>query len=673
MANEIGTTLLNGLTNSSFNLGEMSKTLAEAEVAGKRSFIEQKQEKTNTELDAIKYLKTNLTAFQSYVTDLASPDLFTQKSATSSNESIVTVTASEGASPASYNIESKQLAQVHTEVSDQLYASSASTITDGTLTIDVAGQSHSITVSSAEGNNTLEGLRNYINSGDYGVNASIVNNGGNYQMMFTSKTQGAAGQVTLGGTTDVASSTTTTSMGQDAQMVLNGLTLSSSTNTFDEAIEGVTFQLQTASPGTQNTVSVSQDTSNIKDTINQFVDVYNQLHTITDELGSYDKSDLTQEELESEEYQYYGDLAGSSLLRSVESQLRSSLSGAIDELETNFSSLSMIGVSFDREGKLEVDAAELDNAINNNLDKVASLFAKGGSSDDNLVNVLSGSDKTVTGNYDLNITQTATRAAIDGGAANLVDDGTGTMVVDLGADATFDISVDGSTASTVTIGAGQYTLDELASTMTTAINNLDAVKNSGASVSVTNDGSKLSIASEKFGGNSAIDLSAVTNFADSGLTAASATGQNVDGTLTDKDGVSINIGAYVDPEDGRKIEISDFASKDGEFVSMRGLSFEVLGGATGDRGTITFAQGFASRLNETVNTLFDTDNGLISKRMESLNNKLDDYQEQSTELDDRYQMLLQKYQMQFSSLQSILSSTEQTRSFLTQRFGGDSN
>jgi flagellar hook-associated protein 2 len=59
--------------------------------------------------------------------------------------------------------------------------------------------------------------------------------------------------------------------------------------------------------------------------------------------------------------------------------------------------------------------------------------------------------------------------------------------------------------------------------------------------------------------------------------------------------------------------------------------------------------------------------------MESLNNKLDDYQEQSSELDDRYEMLLQKYQMQFSSLQSILSSTEQTRSFLTQRFGGDSN
>ena len=86
MANEIGTTLLNSLTNSSFDIGGMSKVLAEAEVAGPKAILERSQTKVNTELDAIKYMQANLSAFTSYVTDLSSPDLFSNKSASSSDE-----------------------------------------------------------------------------------------------------------------------------------------------------------------------------------------------------------------------------------------------------------------------------------------------------------------------------------------------------------------------------------------------------------------------------------------------------------------------------------------------------------------------------------------------------------------------------------------------------------
>ncbi|MDG6777625.1 flagellar filament capping protein FliD [Thiomicrorhabdus sp. zzn3] len=779
MANEIGNALLTSLTNSSFDIGNMSKVLAEAEVAGPRAILEKNQEKVSTELDALKYLKTNLEAFNTYLTDLSSPDTFGQKNVTSSNDGIVSVSASSTAALASYQIESKQLAQAHTLVANQGYSSPSDTISAGTLSIQVGGQSHSITVDAS--NNTLEGLQKVINNGDYGVTASIINNGGSYQMMFTSKETGAAGEVSISGLADFdTAGFTTTAEAQDAVMVLNGLTVTSSTNTFDSVIEGVSFQLNSASPGVMNAVSVGQDSEGVKEAITSFVDVYNQLDTILDELGSYSTDELTAEELESEEYQYYGDLAGSSLLRSVKYQVRESLSGAMEMLSgSSYQSLTDIGISFDREGKLVLDSAKLDSAISSDMQAVSSLFSKGGSSSDPLINVISGGDNTQTGNYDLNITQLAERAAVTGGAAifstdqrlsgDRVIDSTaaltidagasftldvvggpnaGTFNVDLtavagtyaskdevaaaiqsqlggapvtvaydsaqsrfeitanagegsvtlsnivglnnqgfsqasyagenlidlsGADATFNVKIDDATASAVTIQAGRYTLDELSQTMATSINNNADVKAAGAQVSVTNDGNAMTITSSRFGAFSTVELTGFTGFASAGFTAdLTDVGQNVDGTITTASG-TLNIGAYADAEDGRLVKISDYAVIAGNPAEVQGLQFEVLGGLTGARGTITYEQGFASKLEETIGNLFDSDYGLIGQRIDSLNNKMDKYSEKSDDIDARYERLLMKYQLQFSALQSIISSTEQTRNYLSATFSNNNN
>ncbi|MEA1988100.1 MAG: flagellar filament capping protein FliD [Pseudomonadota bacterium] len=779
MANEIGNTLLNSLTNSTFDIGNMSKALAEAEVAGPKAILERSQTKTGTELDALKYLKTNLEAFNSYVTDLSSPTLFGQKNVTSSNEGVVSVTTTSEATLASYQVESRQLAQSHTLVANKGFNSTSDTVSSGTLDIQVAGQTHAITVDAS--NNTLEGLQNVINSGDYGVTASIINNGGSYQMMFTSKQSGAAGEVSISGLTDFdVDGLTTTAEAQDAVMILNGLTVTSASNTFDNVIKGVNFQLNSASVGALNTVSVGQDTQNVTDTITSFVDVYNQLDTILDELGKYDTSDLTEEELESEEYQYYGDLSGSSLLRSVKSQVRESLAGAISELSgSSYQSLADIGISFDRTGALVLDEAKLDTVVSTDIQALSSLFSKGGSSDDPLINVLAGNDNTLTGSYDLDITQLAERATTMGGATTLSTDervagdrvidaaavltieagasfdlnvngvvntvdlsavaGTyalkddvvnaiqgqidsafgagvasilfdssqsrfeitaasgqgnvdistpsglanqgfsaagysGEALVDLsGSDASFNIKVDESVSSAVTIQAGRYTLDELATSMVNNINANADVKAAGAEVSVTHDGSAFSVTSSRFGAFSAVELTGFANFANAGFTAdLTDVGQNVDGTITTASG-TLNIGAYANTEDGRQVIVSDFAMISGNAAEVRGLEFEVLGGNIGARGSITFSQGYASQLEQTINNLFESDSGLLSQRIESLNDKMSDYTDKSKDIDARYERLLMKYQLQFSALQSIIASSEQTRDYLTATFSNNNN
>ena len=387
MANEIGTTLLNTLTNSTFDIGNMAKVLADSSVAGPIAALDAKELKTNTELNALTYLESNMQAFQSYLLDLSSPDIFQSREVSSSDESIVSIQAEGAAATGAYQIVSKQLAQSHTLVANKGYSSASDAISVGTLSISVGGQTKDIVIDAS--NNTLEGLQNIVNNGDYGVNAAIVNNAGQYQIMFSSKKTGAASEISLSGLSDFdVDGLTTTSEAQDAVMSINGLNLSNSTNNFDEVIDGLNIQLKSVSPVAQS-VTVASDTQKIVDTVSSFVDVYNQLDTIFDDLGSY--KSLSAEEEESPDFDFFGDLAGSSLLRDLKEQVRDSLSGAVSEL-TDPNTLAAVGVSFDREGQLSLDKTVLENLAANNLDALALVFSKGGSSDDPLINVTGGSD-----------------------------------------------------------------------------------------------------------------------------------------------------------------------------------------------------------------------------------------------------------------------------------------
>lgn len=778
MANEIGTTLLNSLTKSTFDIGAMAKTMAEAEVAGPKSILERSQNKVTTELDAIKYMQANLTAFTTYVSDLSSPEIFSQKSTSSSDESVVSISTTSKATMASYQVESRQLAQAHTLVANKTYSSTSDTVSAGTLNLSVGGQAHSITVDAS--NNTLEGLQRVINNGDYGVTASIINNAGTYQMMFTSKQTGSAGEVSLSGLADFdADGYTTTAEAQDAVMVLNGLTITNSTNTFDKVIEGVTFNLNSVAAGSPKTLSVTQDSEKVSETISSFIGVYNQLQTILGELGKYDKSDLSEAERESDEFAFYGNLAGSSILRSVQTQIKSAMTGVISEIGGSYNTLASVGISLDRKGVLQLDEAKLNSVIQTDMQALSSLFSKGGSSADPLVNITGGSDKTQTGSYALEITQVAERATVAGGAVVFTGDEkvSGGRVVDsvaaltINASATFDLQIDGVTNSislasvagtyesrddvatamqtqidsafgagvasimydasharfeisaavgqgtaslsnisgmsnqglsktsyageqlinlsggaatfnvkindsettSVSLAANRYTLDELGKSMAAAINSNSAIKAAGAEVGVSTSGGVLDISSTRYGAFSNVELTNFTNMGNAGLsTSLSGVGQNVDGTLTTASG-SLNIGAYVSSEDGRKVKVSDFAVIAGEEAEVRGLEFEVLGGQIGTRGDISFAKGFASTIEETVNNLFEKDGGLVSQRIESLNSKNERFEEKSKQIDVRYDKMFFKYQMQFSMLQSIMSSSSQTRDYLSATFNNNNN
>lgn len=772
MANEIGTTLVNSITSSTFDVGNMSKVLAEAEVAGPTSILERNREKTDTELNALTYLKENISAFTTYLEELSDPETFNQTTVTSSNETLVTGSVTGNITNGSYQVEARQLAQANTQVVNKVFSSTSDALSAGDLTINIGGTSQTIAIDST--NNTLEGLQRTINNGDYGVSAAVINTGSGFQLMLTSEETGAANEMQITSTSDLLDDgLITTSMAQDAVMVINGLTVSNSTNQFSDVIPGMQIDIKSAQVGVINTLTVNEDASAAIEKVQSFVEVYNQLDTILDELGSYEE--LTSDKVDLEEYQYWGDLSGSSLLRQVRSELKASLSGVIDELGSSYNSLATIGLSINTEGEMELDESRLQTVANSGLESLRNLFAKGGSSDDPLINVISGNERTQTGSYELQISQVATRAtsgstatldtderlsggkvydqtslltldanaAFDltvGGVTHSIDFSSiagdyadkdalttamqgvisGTGLFDAGevslsfdtaqsrfeltaADTqgavslanvtglsnqgfsqatysgeqlvnltggSFDFAIDASETATLDIAAGDYTLSEIAVIMQNGINGSQEASAAGASVTVTSDAGNLSIISSKFGTSSKVDITNITGLAELNLVAGTSTGVNVDGTLSTSNG-TLSIGAYVDFNDGRRVNVSNFAPQE----ELRGLQFEVLGGAfddglggPADRGTITFAQGFASRMEEVVNNLFEAENGLIPQRLETLNSKTEDYDAKQEKLDARYEQLLLKYQLQFSALQSILSSAEQTRSYLSQTF-----
>lgn len=656
MSNEIGSALVNRLSNSGIDANNMAKVLAEAEVAGPRSIVDRAEKRILQESSGLTYLKANLEAFNSYTKDLADASLFKKFSATSSNDSVLSVSLNGSVPSGSYNFSAEQLAKSHTLVANQMFASPSSAIAQGTLTINIAGQSHDITVDAS--NASLEGLQRTINSGDFGISASVVNVGGQYQMMFSSKSTGAVNEFTLSGLSgfDLSTDFTITSEARDAHIKFNGLDIFNSTNTFDEVISGLSLQLKSEQPGVNQTISVSRDTEGAMEAVKDFVFVYNQLSDIFKDVTSFDK--LSAEDREKPENEFTGLLAGSSLVRELRGQIRESLSGAISGLTGAYQSLADIGINIDFKGVMTLDESRLSTALNSDADSVSRLFAKGGYAEDPFINVLGSSDQTKAGSYSMNITQLAERASVTGDSA--VDPANISFN-----NASFDVKVDQGASVNITLADGNYTLAQVAQLMQTAINNTSEVTSVGARVSVAVDGDKLSFTSERFGGNSRIELTGFTNMGDAGLTAdLTDTGQNVDGTLTMSNGSTLNIGAYADQQDGRKVKISNFAFAGSERAEVRGLEFEVLGGATGSRGSIEFTQGFGSRLYETINNNITRDDGLVSQRLESLEMRNERLEERREKIDARYEKLEMKYRLQFSMLQSILSGMDQTRSFL---------
>ncbi|MGP5326868.1 flagellar filament capping protein FliD [Vreelandella titanicae] len=350
---------------SGLDLNGLLDQLKEAEEEKLVPILE-RQETQQTKISAYGQLQSALSQFQTAADALNDSALYESLS-TNVGGSAITAAADAEAQPGSYNVTVDTLATRGTLASDGVATSDeAITVADQILTLSFAdGSTKEISITA---DSSLEDIRDTINATeDSGVNATIVNDGTNFRLALSSSETGADASIdnfSFDGAAPFAADTTNTlQSGTDAALTVNGIAITSPTNQVEGAIQGVTLNLQEEG---ESTVKVEQDTLKVREAVTGFVNAYNDLK---DKIG-----DLTSFNSETGEA---GELLGDSVVRTVESRLRSVLGGAV---EGELSILSDIGISqkFDRElgySKLEIDEDKLNNAIANNQEALSTFFA----------------------------------------------------------------------------------------------------------------------------------------------------------------------------------------------------------------------------------------------------------------------------------------------------------
>ena len=623
------------------------------------------------ELSAFGTMKGALASFQNSLANLNSLATFGQRTATSSDDDVVTITASPQSAAAQYNLSVSQLAGSHSLASGS-FALPSDTVGTGTLSIrfgttdytspDPGPESYnSFSVNPDRGvativiyntNNTLAGMRDAINDANIGVSASIVNDGSGYRLLLGSDTTGEENSLEIrvddGDGNDLdgaglsafafsadATNLAQTAAAQDALFSINGLSISSADNTVENAIDGVDINLRGVSSTAPVSIEIVEDRASVKEAISDFISGYNSFIATANSLTAYNADTGSA-----------GALQGDFSARSIANQLRQVLSTAVAGFNGPFSSLSEIGISTGSDGSLSLNSGDLDLALESSFDDIVGLFAAVAIPTDNSIDFVSASDETAVGDFDINISQVATRGQLVGAVAGFP------LTVDNDNDG-LTIQIDGVTSGAIALTQGSYASGAaLAAELQSQINGDSAIVAEDRKVLVNFNVDHFEIISDRYGAGSRVEIIAVdtNSAAQLGLAVSSGTdGLDVAGT----------IGGIAAIANGQTL--TGAVGSDAE-----GLELLINGGLIGPRGSVSFSRGISFQINTMIAGFLAAD-GLLDSRTDGLQTRLDDIDEQRLDLDLKIDRIEARHRARFNALDGLLAQLQSTSSFLTQQ------
>lgn len=187
--------------------------------------------------------------------------------------------------------------------------------------------------------------------------------------------------------------------GQDASVTVDGIEVTSSDNSIDNVLSGITLNLKNFDDTTTITLNIERDISAIADKISSFVDAYNEVSSYINEQQEYNEEEETTG----------GILFGDGTLSSVKTDLSSLLVEPIWGVSSEYSILGLVGINLDNEGQLTIDTDKLNGYLETNFYDIQQLFAAVGSSDSGTMEYVSSIRDTESGEFSVNITQAATQ------------------------------------------------------------------------------------------------------------------------------------------------------------------------------------------------------------------------------------------------------------------------
>lgn len=354
---------------------KLAQEFAYADIATQATNLQNEQNELNAESSGLDSLSTALTNFQTAIdalnSDTDGPLTF---SATSNNDAN-TVSANSEAQAGTYSFYVSALAQAQQttfSMSDDQYSASGTftlSMDDGTtMDIDLAAADE-------DGDSFIDAneLVDAINDSDDnpGVSAALVKTDGTTTIMLTSDTTGKQSgfSVSVSGNDDLAAAESSSEQmltnPQDAEIHLgneDGPAITSSSNTFDDVIPGVTMTFSEVSdpddPNDVTTFTVAEDSSGSQAKVQTFVDAYNTLIDTIDSLTSYGDDDTAA-----------GVFAGDAGMNSLANQMD-------DIAHASYGGVSIVdyGITLDSDGHLQIDSTQFSEEMEENPDGLTSIF-----------------------------------------------------------------------------------------------------------------------------------------------------------------------------------------------------------------------------------------------------------------------------------------------------------
>jgi flagellar hook-associated protein 2 len=327
---------------------------------------------------ALSGIGTALSTLSTAVSALTNFDgVLASKQGSSSDTNVLTLSSAGSTAVAgSHTVIVTSLAQTSSQFSDRI--ATASDTLSGSITLQIGSVSNTITLDSTS--NTLSTLAQAINSGSYGVKASVVTDTLGSRLSLVSTASGAAGQITL--TSNLTNETQSTAVGfqsgqtgKDAKLNVDGLDTSSASNTVTGAIPGVTFQILSAAPNTSLQVQITTDNGSIETAVQTMVTAYNAVVTAMKTQEGKDSTGKAEP------------LFGDPTLALLQSQLSAALLGGTSNGKIN--SITQLGIALGTDGSLTLNVSELDSTLNTNFSDVEGFFEGSGSFGQNLTSTLS--------------------------------------------------------------------------------------------------------------------------------------------------------------------------------------------------------------------------------------------------------------------------------------------
>lgn len=354
--------IINSLgAGSGIDIKQLVTDLSNASRAPKIARINTLAQQNQARISAVAQARSDLDGFANSLEEMVA-DGTLRSTPTVSDESVLGATARAGIHADSFaaTVVVNQLARAQTTYSG-VVADRAAAIGTGTMTLTIGGVAKTITIGAAD--NSLDGLAKAINASGSGVTASIIADEGGHRMILKGPS-GETNAFTL--TADAGADPALAAFGYgsgggmtlgqsaaNAEFTIDGVAFSRASNIVDDVVPGMSLTLKKAAPGQPVDIGASRPLAMIKQTVGDFVSVYNQMKKSLVSASKMSGPTKSLQELERE-------------LASLVSKVLSS-HGSINKLTD-------IGISTTKEGTLALDSKKLDAVLAADAGAVEALF-----------------------------------------------------------------------------------------------------------------------------------------------------------------------------------------------------------------------------------------------------------------------------------------------------------